>query len=216
MDDYLQQLWREFAADPTTENYERVALAHSRVREPLVIVIPARILVSLENDRSEYRCNLTDPTQEPADYFDNTMEETTIRIFSRAQQFGVIGGRKGIPPSNMSMPTMTKMVEHKTWRCFIEIFKPEALEAYVNSSVGIIFLIDPMSNIVAWHTRMAQPFYPSSSNVVENIFINCDDETKAMFRNALTRGGSYEPSFREVHNEAWGRLKRLFIDIFTA
>jgi len=221
VDEHLQQLWRKFSADPTIENYEQLGIAYSRAgSRPRVIDIPARVFVADDTRATgrRYVCNLHDGAAIPADYFGDTLRETNHRIFIRAQQFGTIGGRRGkiveedwdplLLPSSISMPVASHIVEHRAWRCYVEIFKPEALQEFVNNHVGILYVIDPVGNVIGWHTRMAQPFYPSAVNIAEQIFINCDDETKSMFRNAL-------PPDSRIHEESWHSLKLLFIDIIT-
>lgn len=217
MDERLQQLWREFTAEPTIENYERLGVAYTRAGyRPRVIDIPARIrgrklIEQLGELRESYICNLRDGSAIPADYFGDTLVETNHRIFRRAHQFvqRLHGGDRAWSSFTEDFVPKRHIVEHRTgWKVFAETFQPEALSDFVMNRVGIIYVVDLVGNIIGWHARMAQPFYPSPTNISENIFINCDDETKSMFRNVLSTKS-------RIHEESWHSLKLLFIDIIT-
>jgi len=212
MDTYLQQLWREFSADPTIENYERLGVAYTRSgSRPRVIDIPARVLVADDTRATgrKYVCNLRDGAAIPADYFGDTLRETNHRIFARAREL-----TEGI--YSMRLLKLLEIVEHNSWRILAETFPPEALQDYdaaTTDHVGILYVIDPFHNVIGWHARMTQPFYPSPTNIAEQIFINCDEEMKSIFRYALSDELSI---YSRLHEESWNALKLLFIDIITA
>jgi hypothetical protein len=213
VDRYLQQLWRKFSTDPTIENYERLGAAYSRSgSRPRVIDIPARVFVADDTRATgrSYACNLRDGAAIPADYFGDTLRETNHRIFRRAHQFAqrMHGGDRAWSSFYEDFIPKRYTTEHDGWQLFAETFVPEALQDYAQNRVGILYLADPFYNVIGWHARMAQPPYPSAVNISEQIFINCDDETKAMFRNAIFTDS-------RIHEESWDLLKYLFIDIIT-
>ena len=177
MDDYLQQIWREFSTEPTIENYERLGVAYSRSgSRPRVIGIPARIFVP--DDTSvlgrRYACNLRDEAATPADYFGDTLRETNHRIFRRAHQFAhqLHGGDMAWSSLTEDFVPKRYTVEHSKWQCFVETFAPESLQDYANNRVGILYVVDPFYNVIGWHARMTQPPYPSTINITEQILIS--------------------------------------------
>ena len=129
MDERLQQLWREFTADPTIENYERVALANARSGiPPRVVDIPARIFVADATGR-RYACNLFDPKAMPADYIGNTMVDTNHRLFLRSHQLQagtlpLIG--YGGPRTLARFPKYGRqqLYTHQNWICFVDVYRP--------------------------------------------------------------------------------------------
>lgn len=242
MDERLQQFWRQFTTEPSIENYEKLGLAYNRAGfRPRVVDIAARIFVpriteditGLVHTDRQYACNLNDPNQISANYVGSTTVDTNHRIFFRAEQLKagtlkpnkkppllggnseLIGNRLVAIPGRRSVKSF--MFTNDGWTIYVELFRPEALSDYGMNMVGLVFVADPVNNVIGWHSRMVQPFSRSADRIAENVFLNCDDEIKHMFRNAMIKPylKRYGRKGQAIVQKSWNDIKRLFIDIIT-